>query len=48
VVEESDGKPVLDNDLVIKSCSPDPEVGNDDELDWTVKKLAPKDQPVND
>jgi hypothetical protein len=41
VVEESNGKPVLDSDLAIKPCSSDPEVGSDDELDWPVEKPAP-------
>jgi hypothetical protein len=40
VIDESDGKPVLDSDLAIKPCSPDPEAGSDDELDWPVEKPA--------
>jgi hypothetical protein len=40
VVDESDGKPVLDSDLSIKPCPPDPAVGSDEELDWSPEKPA--------
>ena len=38
VVDESQGKLVLDNDLSIKACPPDPDVASEDELDWAVEK----------
>jgi hypothetical protein len=44
VVDESKGKPVLDSDLAIKPCSPDPEVQSEDELDWPVEKRAPPNE----
>jgi len=41
VVDEAKGAPVLDNDLSIKPCPPDPAVACDDELDWAPEKPAP-------
>ncbi|WP_247506045.1 hypothetical protein [Bradyrhizobium sp. 1] len=35
LVESSEGKPRLEDDLKIKPCSPDPEPRSEDDLDWT-------------
>jgi len=35
LVESSEGKPRLEDDLTIKPCSPDPEPRSEDDLDWT-------------
>lgn len=35
LVESSEGEPVLEEDLKIKSCLPDPEPHSDEDLDWT-------------
>jgi hypothetical protein len=35
LVESSGGQPRLEDDLKIKPCSPDPEPGSEDDLDWT-------------
>jgi hypothetical protein len=40
LVEDSAGKPVLEDDLKIKPCSPDPEPHNGEDLDWTPVKPA--------
>jgi hypothetical protein len=41
LVEEHEGQPVLEDDLEIKPCSPDPQRRNDDDLDWTPENPAP-------
>jgi hypothetical protein len=38
LVEQPEGKPVLENDLTIKPCPPDPERKSDEDLDWLPKK----------
>jgi hypothetical protein len=40
VVDESNGKLVLDSGLAIRSCSSDLKAGIGDELDWPVEKPA--------
>lgn len=40
LVEHSDGQPVLEDDLKIKPCSPDPEPRDDADLDWTPEEPA--------
>jgi hypothetical protein len=34
LVETVDGKPVLEDNLTIKPCEPDPENKGDEDLDW--------------
>ena len=38
LVEHPDGRPVLQDDLTIKPCPPDPKPRDDAELDWTPDK----------
>jgi hypothetical protein len=40
LVEEREGEPVLEDDLQIKPCSPDPNPHSDEDLDWTLEKPA--------
>ncbi|MCK1653465.1 hypothetical protein IVA88_18770 [Bradyrhizobium sp. 149] len=40
LVEEREGEPVLEDDLKIKPCSPDPDPHSDEDLDWTPEKPA--------
>lgn len=40
LVESSDGQPVLEEDLKIKQCLPDPEPHSDEDLDWTPERPA--------
>jgi len=35
LVDNTEGTPVLENDLTIKPCAPDPERRSDEDLDWT-------------
>jgi len=34
LIDKSNGKPVLADDLTIKPCAPDPERNGDEDLDW--------------
>jgi hypothetical protein len=36
LVDNTEGKPVLENDLTVKPCAPDPEHKSDEDLDWTL------------
>ena len=36
LVDTVEGKPVLEDNLTIKPCAPDPEDKGDDDLDWTI------------
>ena len=38
LVDNSNGKPVLHDDLTIKPCAPDPERTGDEDLDWAPDK----------
>jgi hypothetical protein len=38
LVDTTEGKPVLENDLTIKPCAPDTEPKSDEDLDWTPQK----------
>jgi hypothetical protein len=40
LVEHTDGQPVLEDDLTIKPCPPDPKPHDDADLDWTPAKPA--------
>jgi hypothetical protein len=40
VVDELRGEPVLDSNLSIRPCPPDPAVPSDEELDWSPEKPA--------
>jgi hypothetical protein len=51
VVDDGQGKPVLDDDLSIRPCPPDPNVKSSDEPDWALPNPGPAVQentrPVN-
>jgi len=38
LVEDDNGQPVLEQDLEIKPCSPDPRPRDDEDLDWVPEK----------
>jgi len=38
LIETVDGKPVLEDNLTIRPCAPDPEYKGDEDLDWTPDK----------
>jgi hypothetical protein len=38
LVETFNGKPVLEDNLIIKPCAPDPERKGDADLDWAPEK----------
>jgi len=40
LVESSEGQAVLENDLKIKRCPPDPDHRSDEDLDWTPERPA--------
>jgi len=35
LVDNTEGKPVLEDNLTVKPCPPDPERKSDEDLDWT-------------
>ena len=35
LVDNTEGKPALEDDLTVKPCAPDPERKSDEDLDWT-------------
>jgi hypothetical protein len=36
LVDSTEGQPILESELTIKPCAPDPETKSDEDLDWTV------------
>jgi hypothetical protein len=38
LIDNTEGKPVLEDGLTIKPCAPDPKHGTDADLDWTPNK----------
>jgi hypothetical protein len=43
LVETTNGRPALEDDLVIKPCPPDSDTKSDDELDWAMNQERPAD-----